>query len=135
MAQSVCETTAQDIFNGKNGEIFQREYDGYVINKTLLEAADFQSFSVKVVLGDWCEDSQMQVPRFMKIMNGFPPFGDIEIHYYLVDENKFCADPEIQQLNFRYVPAFIFFRGGQEIGRIIETPDGLMEAHISRIIR
>lgn len=135
MAQSVCESTAQDILNGKNGEVFQKEYDGYTVNKTLLNSADFLSFSVKVVLGNWCEDSQMQVPRFMKIINEFPQFRQISVNYYLVDEDKQCADPEVQALKFGYVPAFIFYREGKEIGRIIETPEGSMEAHISKIIR
>ena len=133
MAQiGACSISAKGILEGENGEIFKTEYDKYNVDKTVLSKGNFNGVSIQIVLGNWCEDSQREVPRFMKIFD--TPIFDVPVSFHLVNREKFCADPEVQKLEVKYVPAFIFLRDGKEIGRIIETPEGSLEANMAKIV-
>lgn len=135
MAQTqTCETDAKGILSGPNGELFQTEYNAYTADATTLSKANFDGVSLKVVLGNWCSDSQREVPRLMKILET-PALKNVSTNYYLVNEDKFCADPEVQKLDAKYVPAIIFYRHGKELGRIVETPEGSLESHAVKIVQ
>jgi thiol-disulfide isomerase/thioredoxin len=134
MAQTgECNTKPKEILAGENGDLFQKELDTYKVNETALANIDFKDISLKVVLGNWCEDSQREVPRLIKILE-LPQLEKVSTHYYLVNREKFCADPAVQKLEVKYVPAIIFYRNGKEIGRIIETPEGSLEGNIAKIV-
>lgn len=134
MAQTgECTTTEKGIMNGENGEIFQTELMNYKVNEAILAKTDFKGVSLKVVLGNWCEDSQREVPRLMKMLGSFP-MSSVPVTYYLVNREKYCADPEVQKLEVKFVPAIIIYRDGKELGRIIETPEGSLEANVVKIV-
>ena len=135
MAQTgICNTDKKGILNGDNGDVFQTELNAYTVNEETLAKGHFKDVSVKVVLGNWCEDSQREVPRLMKMLE--TSYMDrVPVSYYLVDREKFCADPEVQQLGVKYIPSLIFYRDGKEIGRIVETPEGSLEENITKITR
>lgn len=135
MAQTnPCETDAKGILNGPSGEIFQTEYNTYTADAATLATGNFEGVSIKVVLGNWCSDSQREVPRLFKILEN-PTLKNVAANYYLVNEDKFCPDPEVQKLEANYVPAIIFYRGGKELGRIVETPEGTLEANAVKIVK
>jgi len=134
MAQTgECNIKPKEILSGENGDLFQKEFDAYKVNESALSKVDFKGLSLKVVLGNWCEDSQREVPRLIKILE-LPQLEKVSTNYYLVDREKFCADPAVQKLEVKYVPAIIFYRDGNEIGRIIEIPEGSLEGNIAKII-
>lgn len=134
MAQTgTCTTTENGIMSGENGEIFQAELLNYKVNESALSKTNFNGISLKVVLGNWCEDSQREVPRLMKML-GTLPMSNVPVTYYLVNREKYCADPEVQKLDVKFVPAIIIYRNDKELGRIIETPEGSLEAHIVKIV-
>lgn len=134
MAQTgECNIKPKEILAGENGDLFQKEWDAYKVNEAALANVNFKDISLKVVLGNWCEDSQREVPRLMKILE-LPALKKVSADYYLVNREKFCADPDVQKLEVKYVPAIIFYRDGKEIGRIIETPEGSLEANMVKIV-
>ncbi len=76
---------------------------------------------IDVYLGLWCPDSRNNVPRFIKILDGLG--APAPARYFSV-ERKQGKDIRyyFEKANVERVPTFIFFRGDQEIGRIVENP-------------
>jgi hypothetical protein len=81
---------------------------------------------VTVYLGSWCGDSRREVPRFWKALDaagGSVPFA---VRYVAVDHAKKEPADLLKQDGVRYLPTIIVRRGGQEVGRIVETsPHGV----------
>lgn len=87
---------------------------------------------VTIVMGFWCEDSQREVPRFVKIWQ--EAGGKID-ELWAVDREKKSVVAGYDALNIQFVPTFIFYRNGAEIGRIVETPkSGSLENDILQIL-
>jgi hypothetical protein len=81
---------------------------------------------VTIYLGTWCSDSRREVPRFWRALDeagGSVPFA---IDYIAVDRAA-KRPPELEsEVGLRFVPTFIVRRGGEEVGRVVETsPDGI----------
>jgi thiol-disulfide isomerase/thioredoxin len=116
-------------------EEFSHEYHEYcaqrkIINK--IRKLD-QDYVIVMVLATWCHDSKEQVPRFYRILDeaGIP--ADV-ITGICVDGEKLGGDIPIDNYKLEYVPTFIFYRNGKEIGRIIETPEVSLEEDMLKII-
>lgn len=72
---------------------------------------------VEIVAASWCGDCRRQVPRFAKVAEQLPGWS-IDL---LGD------DPATRErLGIKRIPTFIVrhAKGGEELGRIIETPSG-----------
>lgn len=89
---------------------------------------------VEIFLGTWCSDSKREVPRFFKIIKdaGIEPLLTIEL--WAVDRKKTLDNNLAQLRNIERVPTFIFYRDKQEIGRIIESPEELLEQDMAMIL-
>jgi len=92
------------------------------------------SLSIDIFFGTWCSDSKREVPAFFKIIDQFDFQSRIILNIWAVDRNKKLENGLAQKCNIEFVPTFIFYRSNQEIGRIIETPDGLLEEDILNIV-
>ncbi|HWN41637.1 MAG TPA: thioredoxin family protein [Thermoanaerobaculia bacterium] len=82
---------------------------------------------VTVFLGTWCGDSRREVPRFWKALD-FAGGTDLPftIHYIGVDRQKKEPSAPVTNNNILYVPTFIVYREGREVGRIVEeSPHGI----------
>jgi thiol-disulfide isomerase/thioredoxin len=81
---------------------------------------------VTVFLGTWCGDSRREVPRLWRALDengGAVPF---QIRYIGVDREKQQPAELVAGSGVHYVPTFIVSRGGQEVGRIVESsPRGI----------
>jgi len=116
-------------------EWFDKEYNSYKVNDTVFAENYETTFdSIKVFLGTWCEDSQREVPRFIKIMETFPFFKDIKIRYFCVDKEKLCDVINPADYYVDFVPTFIFYKRGEELCRIIETPRVTLENDIKDLL-
>ena len=80
------------------------------------------NLKIDVYLGLWCSDSKNNVPVFMKIIDILGQ-DNFPVNYYTV-ERKANKDIKyyVEDLKVERVPTFIFYRNGQEIGRIVENP-------------
>ncbi|MCD4682121.1 MAG: thioredoxin family protein [Bacteroidales bacterium] len=120
---------------GEFGLSFIEEYQNYdpempIMNK--IQHSIF-SYSITIVLGTWCSDSQEQVPRFFKILDKID-YNTNYIRIICVDRDKTSGDTEVSNLNVELVPTFIFYKNNIEKGRIIETPLITLEADILNIL-
>lgn len=115
---------------------FDEEYEYYSVDdSTLVSLKDrLEGINVTVVMGTWCGDSQREVPRFYKIVD-YLGFDESNIDLICVDRAKVGVADEVDSLNIKLVPTFIFYKNGEELGRIVETPKGTLEKDISEIIK
>ena len=51
-----------------------------------------------------------------------------------VNEDKKTEEDEIDTLNIKLVPSFIFYRDGSELGRIVESPEKSLEVDVLGIL-
>jgi len=86
---------------------------------------------IDVVLAFWCPDSQANLPPFLKIFDSLSD-SRVEIDYYSVGRKS--GRYYVDSWKVEKVPTFIFYRNGQEIGRIVENPDSGMAEHILAIL-
>jgi len=128
--------TNKKVFQDSNfASWFNSEYTNYSVDTKTLENYKnyFEDKIIKTVLGTWCGDSRREVPRFVKILDfiGFPD----DKHLFLnVDRNKNGLFDEVDNLNIEFVPTIIIYENGEELGRIVETPEVSLEADLIKII-
>lgn len=100
-------------------------YNGYVPDAGLIATLKHRmpETTIDVYLGLWCGDSRDHVPVFLKIMDALEAAGP-KVNWYGVERK---ADPAqkyyAEERRVERVPTFIFLRGGEEKGRIVETPE------------
>ena len=117
---------------------FDENYQTYVVDLESLQEAPFEDIEIDLFLGTWCEDSQLQVPQFYKILvqTGYDMsnFRMIAVDNH-PDRDLQSPEGEHQGMNIEFVPTFIFYREGKEIGRIVEYPEDTLEKDMARILR
>ncbi len=84
---------------------------------------------VEVYMGTWCDDSQREVPKFLRITDDLKSqFGvDLPVTFVAVDRSKQQPADLLKGKSLTKVATFIYYRGDEEIGRIEERPAGLFE--------
>ena len=86
-------------------------------------------------MGTWCNDSEREVPRFLKIVDESKFILPDNIKLWAVDRNKSLASGITQEKSITRVATFIFLVDNEEIGRIIESPkSGRLEEDIRAIV-
>lgn len=88
--------------------------------KNRLMAMDTTHVNINVFLGTWCSDSKVHVPQFLHLANTFG------WKYELIGVNRDKECPfekkDCKSWDIAYVPTFVVYRNGIEIGRIVENP-------------
>lgn len=88
---------------------------------------------ITIVMGTWCSDSRREVPRFIKILE--EASYDLEkLKIISVNRDKQCKDIDIKNLKIELVPTMIFYQNGEELGRIVESPQQTLETDILKIV-
>ena len=99
---------------------FAQKYNKFSFERpTYIEAEDI---TVKVLFGTWCHDSKREVPKMLKIFEAYG-LEDKRISLVAVNPEKNEPIATINEFNLEFTPTFIFFRNGEEIGRIVEKPN------------
>jgi thiol-disulfide isomerase/thioredoxin len=103
------------------------------------EALDFlrqypQEITIEVIYGGWCGDSRAHVPSFIKLLEQANN-PKIKTTFVAVDREKKQPLEITQPRHIERVPTFIVYADEQEIGRIIETPEGSVEEHLVKILK
>ena len=109
-------------------EKFETEYLAYQPDITSAVQLQYLMKGKKttIVLGTWCSDSQLQVPRFYKVLDQIG-VDEADITVIGVDTMKKAPHGEIDGLHIAHVPTFIFSANNKEIGRITESPSDTLE--------
>lgn len=114
---------------------FNSEYQNYEIDSTSLDGLRdvINDYNVLIFMGTWCSDSRREVPRLLKIFDwlGLP---EKDIAIFCVGRDKHAGDQVVDDMEIELVPTIIFYHQGDEVGRIIETPDESLEIDMKEII-
>lgn len=121
-----------------HGEDWQKNYDEYEIDEAVvneIKSTLGEDLKIDVYLGLWCRDSVNNVPKFIKIIDALEA-EHLTVHYFTVERSDKQDTPYfVPDLKVERVPTFIFFRNGEEIGRIIENPVKSMIEDFLAILR
>ena len=114
---------------------FQAEYDTARVAKEFIPLIRSTSAGVTVTVffGPWCSDSKREVPRFLKVADA-AGMADSTIRLYALDRTKKSADGLSEKYGIEKVPTFIVMKQGEEVGRIVESPNVSMEADLLTIL-
>jgi len=114
---------------------YESEYNNYELSSSAVDSIKQKlgGLSVLIVMGTWCSDSRREVPRFLRILDELN-FNNELLTINYVDRKKESPEGDISSLDIKYVPTFIFYKGGKEIGRIIETPQITLESDFKNIL-
>ncbi len=113
---------------------YYEEYDNYKLDSLTLDNinVDFENYSIEIILGTWCPDSRREVPRLHKILD-YLNFPDQKVKMICVNKEKKTEGDELKDLIIELVPTFIIYKNGEEIGRIVETPQQTLEEDLATI--
>lgn len=102
---------------------FKKHQDDVIYNEAQLSKLKpfKQNIEIKVYFGQWCHDSQREVPRLIKLFEQLNQ-DNFKLWYYGVDLKK--SDPLglAKADNLRRTPTIIVYQDGKELGRILEVP-------------
>ena len=115
---------------------YTTEYDSYNVDSVLLDQIrnHIPEVSISIYMATWCPDCHREIPRFYKILNE-ANIDESRIVNASMDENKQTPDNYEEGMNVTDVPTFIFFKHGEELGRIVEKPKVTLEHDILEILK
>ncbi len=114
------EVTSEQIMQFTKFEKHKDDVD-YSSEQTAFLQSLSQPTVVKVFFGQWCHDSQREVPRLIQLFEKANN-SNIEVVYYGLDTNKSDAAGIAEAHEIKKTPTIIIEQSGQEIGRILEFP-------------
>ncbi len=123
----------QLFFDYPEWETREKEYtpDSAVV-KALQEVPG--KYNVEIFFGSWCSDSEREVPHFFKIYELAGLKNKLSYKLYAVNRKLKLNNDLTDKRKIERVATFIFYKDGNEIGRIVETPDNLLEKDILMIL-
>jgi hypothetical protein len=129
-----CPVSAMNdsVFNGTWSE----EYINYKPDSIVIDIlkSKLDSVSIKIVFRSTCSDSREQLPRFFKILDELN-YTKEKLTLIGVSREKKGLSNEAEGLDIEFVPTFIFYKDGKEIGRIVETPSESLEKDLLKIVQ
>jgi len=111
------------------------EYKNYQPDFETLDKLEgkLEDVNIKIVFRSTCSDSREQLPRLFKILNELNyPINKITL--IGVNREKQGLSNEAEGLEIEFVPTIIFYKDGNEIGRIVETLAESLEKDLLRIL-
>lgn len=117
---------------------YNKEHAEYAVDKQSvaeLKKKKLSTYSITVFMGTWCDDSEREFPRLMKILEELK-YPEQRLKIIALNRKKEAPSGEEGQYNIQKVPTIIVSRYGKEIGRIIEAPQsGWLEKDLLEIIK
>jgi hypothetical protein len=136
------ECKINDLKNPPYAEWFTDNYANYTPNTqviTQIKSEDLSRITVTAFFGTWCEDSQREIPRFLKIIESLgttPQLRLIALGNGNAD-SLYRQSPDHEEVgqHIYRVPTIIITDGENELGRIVEYPAVSLERDLLDIIR
>lgn len=90
------------------------------------------SYRIVTVLGSWCSDSRREVPRLVKVLDELdtPVFSHEMIgvdRTRRIDDAELAASSGVERTVDRVATIVVFDTDGNELGRVVETPERPVE--------
>jgi thiol-disulfide isomerase/thioredoxin len=110
-------------------------YNMYEVDSADIEElkVKLDDVDIKIVMGTWCSDSRTEVPHFYKILDEIN-YPEDKVTLINVNRDKRGLENEVEGLDINFVPTFIFYKSGEEIGRIIEMPYETLEKDMLELV-
>jgi thiol-disulfide isomerase/thioredoxin len=110
-------------------------YNMYEADSTVAEEVKLklEGVDIKIVMGTWCSDSRREVPHFYKLLDEIN-YPKEKVTLITVNRDKQGLENEVEGLDINFVPTFIFYKNGEEIGRIVEMPYNTLEEDMLEIL-
>ncbi len=114
---------------------FTPNYKKYTLDDKLITKIKplLKNVTIKAFMGTWCSDSKMETPVLYKILDA-AKFDYKNLKLVAVDRAKKTPDSLQKGYNIHYVPTFIFYKKGKEIGRFVEYSVETMEKDMLKIL-
>ncbi len=115
---------------------FAPEYEEYKVNeKVVLELKNLlKDVKIKAFMGTWCGDSKRETPKLYKLLDK-ANFNYKNLEFIAVDRQKKSPKNLQKGYDIRYVPTFIFYKKGKEIGRFVEYAIESFEEDLIKILK
>ena len=115
---------------------YETEYPAYQVDSTLIQQLKplIAGKKITIILGTWCGDSQLQLPRFLKILD-LLKVQEKALQFICVDGQKKAEPGLIERFNITRVPTLIILGENDEIGRITESPTTSLEEDLLSILQ
>ncbi|MGD0235278.1 MAG: thioredoxin family protein [Syntrophorhabdales bacterium] len=92
-----------------------------------------RNLTIVVFLGTWCDDSEREVPKLLKMLEAANN-PNISLELYAVDTKLQDGEGLTKKYGVKAVPTIIFFDHGRELGRITESPKTTLERDFLDIV-
>ena len=127
--------TKEDFKQPPFNQWFDENYNYYTLNKSVVKEMKnhLNVITIKVFLGTWCGDSQIEIPSFIKLLDALN-FDYKNLTMIAVDRDNKTPENLQEGLNIIRVPTFIFYKNDIEIGRYVEFPRETLEKDILKIV-
>lgn len=124
---------------GKYAAWFDSGYESYKIDNETIKSikGELKKHEITVFMGTWCGDSRREVPRFYKILEAANfPMEQLTVVALDYEKDQYKKSPggEEKGLNIIKVPTFIFYKKGNEMNRIVESPLKTLEKDMKAIV-
>jgi len=131
-----CDTIG--LQEGVFGVYYKTQFEIYQPKLSIVKKIDAiivkGGFEVVTIFGDWCSDSKLQVPRFYKLLSEMN-FSLSNSKLIAVNGSKKVQSLDISKYKILRIPTFIIYFNGEEIGRIVESPDNTLEKDLLKILK
>ena len=114
---------------------FNTGYKDYNVDIEAIETLKplLKDVTITVFMGTWCEDSQREAPHLYKILDA-ANFDESKLSLITVSEEKTTPEGFEEGKNITNVPTIIFYKDGNELGRIVEYPIESLEKDMLAIL-
>ncbi len=102
---------------------YEKNIKDYKTDLSRTDAKPFDEMTVKVFIGTWCGDTKYLLPKFMETWKSMGLSQDkLEVIALHNEDELYKQGPEGESKGFdiHKVPTFIFYKNGEEQGRIVE---------------
>lgn len=127
--------TKSDLQEAPHGLWFEPNYSSYEPAPEALEMIknNINDYEIKLFMGTWCADSQLQVPHFLKLLE-LSDYNMDNLEMKAVEEDKTLPNDLQKEFDVVYVPTIIFYKDGKEVNRFVEYPQVSLEKDIAAIV-
>jgi hypothetical protein len=91
-------------------------------------------YTLIVLMGTWCDDSQNLIPKLAKVLQA-AKFPTQHMAMWGVDRAKQTGGVENRTFELKKVPTIIVFKGNREVGRIVESVSRSVEVDLAQILQ
>ena len=117
---------------------FTENYNAYTPNSETIDELRnaLPAYTITAFMGTWCGDSKREIPKLYKVLAAANfPLERLTVIAVDNQQSNYKQSPggEEEGLNIHRVPTVIVYKNGQEVNRLVESPQASIEADLAKI--